>query len=737
VEIGALKLLNQRRFKIMNKIMLKTVIWFVTAALVTFTLFSCDSNNSDNSNKQADSQKPVNSDKSGDFTVTITDKPLTFCNPLNIVVGSERVRRAGEPVVVLHQDDYYLFITGGRSYWYSGNMRDWTYVEAPELPWGCPSVVSDGEKLIYSGDKGQHEVFASTDPKNGAWKKVGEYQRDYGDADMFIDDDGRYYMYWGWSQLLPFQAVELDPDNGFKEKGVPVTLFFGNYESHGFERRRNEDVIFPFFDHREYFPEESPWIEGPWMIKHKGKYYLQYAAIGLEFLTYSHGIYVGNSPLGPFKYSPHNPLTFKTTGFAPGAGHGSTFHDKNGQLWTICMIPSFYGGRGGGEIVLFPTAVDAEGVMHSNTAFGDYPQYHPGIKENAVDNNFTGWMLLSHKKYVEVSSSLKGFGPENALDENFMTHWAAATGNPGEYMTVDLGTECDIYALQVNFDQHGAKVEGSGFGFGMGGKNLSRYQSYTIRVSDDNKNWSMLIDKSNNSKDLRHDYMELSEPVKARYVKLANVFTHDEGKFAVKDFRIFGNPDAAGITEVRDVMIARNPDDPRDVTLTWQPIKGADGYVVRYGIEPGKLYNSYMVYDGYTLTIHSLNRDQKYCFKVEAFDSGTDYYRERTERTMGRGAEIELLRGRETLERKMIVEGKNEYVFENIVPGEYTFNHTFGPVMWRGELTDIHLIGSGNEATITETVSDLGTGTEVLGKMEIKVIPGKESGKFIVTLRYN
>ena len=720
----------------MNKIRLKTVIWFVIVVLVTITLFSCDSDNSDNSDKQADSDKPVNSDKSGDFTVRITDKPLTFCNPLNVAVGSERARRAGEPVVVLHRGDYYLFITGGRGYWYSGNMRDWTYVAAPDLPWGCPSVVSDGQRLIFSGDKGQHDVFASIDPKNGVWEKIGEYQRDYGDADMFIDDDGRCYMYWGWSQILPFQAVELDPDNGFGEKGEPVTLFFGDYESHGFERRRNEDVIFPFFTHREYFPEESPWIEGPWMIKHNGKYYLQYAAIGLEFLTYSHGVYVGGSPLGPFEYSPHNPLTFKTTGFAPGAGHGSTFHDKNGQLWTICMIPSFYGGRGGGEIVLFPTSVDAEGVMHSNTAFGDYPQYYPDVKKNAVDNNFTGWMLLSHKKNVEVSSSLKEFSPKNAVDENFMTHWAAATGDPGEYMTVDLGRECDIYALQVNFDQHDAKVEGTGFGFGMGGRDLSRYQSYTVQVSKDNKSWSMLIDKSNNPKDLRHDYSELSDPVKARYVKLTNVFTHDEGKFAVKDFRIFGNPDTAEIREVKDVMIVRDPEDPRDVTLTWQPVEGADGYVVRYGIEPEKLYNSYMIYDGYTLKIHSLNRDEKYYFRVEAFDSGTDYYRERTERTMGRGAEIELLKGREMVERKMIFEGKNEYVFENIEPGEYTFRHTFGPVMWRGELTEDQVTGPDNQATITDTLSDLGTGTDVRGKLKIRIIPGKKNGRFIVTLEY-
>ena len=50
-------------------------------------------------------------------------------------------------------------------------------------------------------------------------------------------------------------------------------------------------------------------------------------------------------------------------------------------------------------------------------------------------------------------------------------------------------------------------------------------------------------------------------------------------------------------------MVARDLEDPRDATITWQPVEGADGYVVRYGIEPDKLYNNYMIYDGYTITI--------------------------------------------------------------------------------------------------------------------------------------
>ncbi len=681
--------------------------------------------------------------KPENFTVTITDNPMTFCNPISISVGTERARRAGEPVVVLFKDDYYLFITGGRGYWYSGNFRDWTYVNAPDFPGGCPSVATDGETMYASGDKGLHDVFISTDPKNGVWSKAGAYQRDYGDADMFIDDDGRVYMYWGWSQVLPFQVVELDPQNGFREKGEPAVCFFGDYETHGFERRRKEDVIFPYFNHRQYFPEESPWIEGPWMIKHNGKYYLQYAAIGLEFSTYSHGIYVADNPLGPFEYSEHNPLTFKTTGFLLGAGHGSTFHDKNGNLWTIAMVPSYFGARGGSDLALFPTAVDADGVMHSNTAFGDYPQYFPGIKENPVEDNFTGWMLLSNKKYAEASSSLEGFPVTNAVDESFLTHWCAATGDPGEFMKIDLGSECDLYAVQINFDQHDARLpfmRGMGSGPGRPANvNVSptRWQSYILEASINNQNWSVLVDKSNNTTDNKHDYIELGEPVKARYLRLTNVFTPDSGKFAVKDLRVFGNPGVAKFTKVKNVHVARNNDDRRDASILWDPVRDADGYVVRYGIEPDKLYNNYMVYDANSLTIYSLNKNPEYYFSVEAFDNGTGYYRERTEQTMGRGAEIELAIGRQMLERKMIKEGLNEYIFDSIVPGEYTLRHTFGPVMWSGTLTEAELIGSEDKATVTDTLSPLGTGTRVTGRMEMKVVPGRKSGKLIVTLKYD
>ena len=86
----------------------------------------------------------------------------------------------------------------------------------------------------------------------------------------------------------------------------------------------------------------------------------------------------------------------------------------------------------------------------------------------------------------------------------------------------------------------------------------------------------------------------------------------------------------------------------------------------------------------------------------------------------------------------MTYEGVNEYVFDSIKPDTYTFKHTFGPVLWSGELTEAQLISSDDQSpTISEKVTELGKGTEVTGAMNFKVVPGKEYGKIVITLDYD
>jgi len=43
-------------------------------------------------------------------------------------------------------------------------------------------------------------------------------------------------------------------------------------------------------------------MEGASMTKYNGKYYLQYAASGTQFNFYGDGVYIGETPIGPFTY---------------------------------------------------------------------------------------------------------------------------------------------------------------------------------------------------------------------------------------------------------------------------------------------------------------------------------------------------------------------------------------------------------------------------------------------------
>ena len=688
--------------------------------------------------------------------MNVTAQPRhTFCNPLDVVVGNERAVRGGEPVVIIYQDNYFLFVSHRRGYWYSPDFHNWTYVDAPGYPAGVVSVVEMDGKLIGCSMNNRN-VYRAIDPYKGEWEKIGELSSDrYGDANMFVDDDGRLYMYFGWSQIMPFQVVELDKTT-FKEKGEPKQLFWSDIKNHGFEVRKPEDVIYSIFGgRRDYGPEELPWIEGPYMIKHNGKYYLQYAAIGLEFISYSHGIYVSDSPMGPFTYSEHNPLTFKTSGFQVGAGHGSTFHDKKGNLWTICMIPAQYGEGGrGSELAIYPTAVDAQGVMYSNTALGDYPQYYPDERKAGGVDNYVNWKLLSVNKKAIVSSTFENYKPSQALDEDFKTCWVAATGDAGEFFTVDLGAQASVNAIQINWDHIGAQRAGGGMGgFGggmMGGARPQQaqaeqlYQCYEVFVSDDNSKWTKVISKPQNKLELKHDYNELEKPVNARYIKVVNVATYDNAKFSIKDLRVFGTTSKMKTQKVTKFMAVRNPEDHREANVIWEPVPGADGYVIRYGIEKNKLYNSYIVYGKNQLYMHSMNTKPEYYFDVEAFTSGLPQYKENPLETIGLGAELQLAQrggggnagyaqGAGT-RYIMLKEGVTEYSFGEVSPGTWTLSHSYGPVLWSGQLTEKELIS--NEAnpkpTVTAKLTLLGEGTENTGYLEMQVIPGKEQGKIIV-----
>ena len=534
-------------------------------------------------------------------------RPLTFCNPLNLeyrfAKGKPSRRVAADPVIILFKDNYYLFSTGSSEYWYSADLVDWTLIpedksNLPDRP-AAPAVTVIGEKVYYiPSSRKSGSFYTSTDPKSGRWK-LAKRSIPAWDPALFLDEDGRVYYYWGCSNRDPIQGVELDRLS-LKPKGKIKDFFRGNKEEHGWERRGDTHEL-----------PDPAWIEGPWMTKHAGTYYLQYAAPGTEFKSYADGVYTSKDPLGPFAYASYSPFSHKPGGFIGGAGHGATFKDKHGNYWRVVTMVVSVLHMFERRVGIFPAGFDRDGVMYSNTLLGDFPQVMPQEKTDPFKNSLAGWWLLSYGKKADASSSIAGHGTNLAFDENVKTWWCAKTSSRGEWLKVDLGKTCEVNALQVNFAEHQANLMGRG---------KPVYQQYLLEYSDDDRKWETLVDKSKNRKDVPHDYIQLPQSVKTRYVKLTNIHTPGDGPFAIRDLRIFGNGLAEAPPQVDGLTVRRDETDRRTAHITWNRVNGAVGYVVRHGTAPNKLYSQYQVMGKTQLTINSFNRDVTYYVRTDVFN---------------------------------------------------------------------------------------------------------------------
>jgi hypothetical protein len=404
-------------------------------------------------------------------------------------------------------------------------------------------------------------------------------------------------------------VVELDPQHEFKVIRGPLTCLSADYTHHGWEVAGEENRGNPSGGN-----DLAPWIEGAWMTKHAGTYYLQYSAPGTQFKTYADGVYTATNPTGPFVYAPYSPFSHKPTGFVGGAGHSSTLRDSNNDYWHITTMTISVRHLFERRLGIFPAGFTPDGELFCNTYLGDYPQFTTGFQRNPAENNSPGWMLLSYDKPATASSALEQFSVKNAFDEDIRTWWSAASGKPGEWLQVDLGKPCRIEAVQINFTDQGMT--------NLGRMHNDSYRYY-VEVSDDGEFWQTNVDRSNNLRDSPHDYTQLDEPVMARYVRLVNVHTPGNGLFSVSGFRLFGNGLGKAPAKVEDVEVVRDPSDTRQVHLSWKPANGADFYIIRYGIGRNRLFNNYQVYQSNHFDISSLNIGTSYYFTVDAVnDSG-------------------------------------------------------------------------------------------------------------------
>jgi xylan 1,4-beta-xylosidase len=489
-------------------------------------------------------------------------------------------------------------------------MSSWNFVPRKFLkPWHgvydelcAPGTLVSGDTLFVIGSTHGTDfpLWMSTDPVTDNWTEaVDEFQGAAWDPAFFKDDDGRIYLYYGSSNYYPIYGTELDRKT-LQPAGERLALISLQDSIHGWER-------FGEYADNTYM---DPFIEGAWMNKHNGRYYLQYAAPGTEFSGYADGVYIGSGPLGPFEYQEHNPFSYKPGGFVKGAGHGATFQDRYGLWWHVSTVVVGVKNNFERRIGIWPAAFDENDILYANTSYGDYPHYLPDAKIDHDQSLFTGWMLLNYHEPVRVSSTLGGYYANNAVDEDIKTYWSAATGEAGEWFQTDLGELSEIRAVQVNFADQDADFLGKPADF---------YHQYRILGSADEKNWFTVIDKSENRKDVPHDYVQLDSAVVARYLKIVN-YHMPTGKFALSGFRVFGILEGRPPGPVEEFVVLRGAHTHRNAWIKWKNSTDATGYVIYTGIHPGKLYNSIMVYGRNEYYFPAMDLGKTYYFQIEAFN---------------------------------------------------------------------------------------------------------------------
>lgn len=559
----------------------------------------------------------------------------TYANPIDIDYRynfeqvSEKIsyRTGADPVFVRHKDAYYLFQTLADGYWRSTDLLDWRFIAPNRWPFEsivAPAVISDGERLILMPSMfDQRAVLVTTRPETGQLDFLTRRMpklpnsvppgQDYRvraglvppgpwDPALFADDDGRWYLYWGSSNVFPLYGIEVDPKT-LAYIGTPKVMLALDPKRHGWERfgrDHGDATILPF-------------VEGAWMTKVRGRYYLQYGAPGTEYNAYANGTYVGDAPLGPFAYAPYNPVAYKPGGFVTGAGHGSTFQDAHGNWWNSGTPWIGHNWRFERRIALFPAGFAEDGQMIVSARFGDFPHWMPDARAPDPEALFTGWMLLSYGKRATASSALGAFAPANVADENPRTFWAAARNAPGETLQIDLGGERTVRAVQVNYADHES---------GRFADAPDLYTEFRLEHSRDGRRWQPLasVGSARDRRDRANAYVPLAEPVRTRHVRY--VHGHVGARhLAISDLRVFGNADGAPPAAPRGVRVSCGSD-RRDAEVRWRPVPGAVGYNVRWGLRPDRLTLSYQVFaDAPTRqAIRALNVDQSYVFAVEAFD---------------------------------------------------------------------------------------------------------------------
>ncbi|ACB73649.1 family 43 glycosylhydrolase [Opitutus terrae] len=469
-------------------------------------------------------------------------QPARWCNPLplpnypvsrmarDVVAGEpaefgglwlsehkQQYRELADPTALWFEGKWYLYPSCDMAWVSADEGRTWQHSPLNIRDVGyAPTVVHHAGRflLLASGS----ELYAAPTPL-GPFASLGALQMpdiagmpNQTDPMLFSDDDGRLYYYWGCTPNSGIWGVELDAAQPTRVIGEPRELIPFQPDTFPWQRLGNHNQN-----------PQLGWMEGGWMLKRNGRYYLTYSAGGTQYHTYAMGCAVSETPLGKFVPQRRNPIFRTPEGLVTGTAHGCIVAGPRDQLWVFYTV--FAGVVHGFErrLGMDLAAIDEHGELFVPAATS-IPQPLPGATPSSA------WLPLNDGEPTFGSSSAPNLPGRFAADHNLLTWWQPAADDAHPSLMTQFSAPAMIRATRIAWRDVGLDT--------VRGVKPGPVR-YRVEAETAPGQWTSIIDRSESEEDLLIDYRECT-PVLARRARLVILGQPAGISPAVADFTLFG-----------------------------------------------------------------------------------------------------------------------------------------------------------------------------------------------------
>lgn len=381
-----------------------------------------------------------------------------------------------------------LETSGPPTLWKSKDFVHWTFNDTyfPQAEkqkyWAPSKAVRYGDKwYIYPTVNGYMYPAVAESPDgpfeiakgdsftvaNRLWEKDHVHAID---AEVFVDDDGTPYVFWGSRHVARL-----------KEDMITIDTLFAPIPT-----RRQE------------------YSEGPIFFKRKGIYYYLYTIGGDEHYEYYYQM-SKDSPIGPW-ITPEqdNVCSSNHAKGVFGPGHGSVFHVEESDDWYLAFLEF---GRNSTNRMTYvnrlefnddgtirPVDVNLEGVGLLHPSVKSTPLHVKSVRASS--------MAQPHKirRFKERRCQrTEQFAPPFAVDMEYGSRWMATDEDSLPNITIDLGRRRKVRSSEVAFVRP------------------TQGHSYMLEVSNNGREWNCI----ENHKEIRKCSPHIDNVgMKTRYLRI-------------------------------------------------------------------------------------------------------------------------------------------------------------------------------------------------------------------------